>query len=358
MKPAFATVCTLICLLALTVGASAQATLNFADLPLMNTPSPMPSGYGQIDWGNFYYVDPFSWSGAGPGERLGPQGQDIAFLGSRTCRLVQYACFGTITDPRGFQLVSATIAGSQGPTAVTATAYNNGNFVGTTNLFITSQMRTVVFPANWGDGYRDRLSGQRLDQHTGALQPEPLYAWRISAGEHSVGAKTRHFAPALSRGSDMGTCMSQRSDAATSEGLNQAQSPAPLGPLESQVIEVLWSAGECTVREVMKRLPTRSAYTTVMTTLVRLFRKGLLERRSVERKFLYSPRMTREQLQRRIATDAAARFLATPNVSRAMLADCLWRTLLQNDPGLLAELERLIQRRRWEQEYLNVMGRH
>ena len=156
----------------------------------------------------------------------------------------------------------------------------------------------------------------------------------------------------------METCISQRSDAATSESVHQQQSPAPLGPLESQVIEVLWSVGECSVRQVMQRLPMQAAYTTVMTTLVRMFRKGMLERRSVGRKFLYSPQMTREQLQRRIATDAAARFLATPNVSRAMLADCLWRAVLQQDPGLLAELERLIQRRRREQEYLNGMSRH
>ena len=52
MKSLISTVCLTFCLLALVVGASAQQTLNFANLPLVNTPSPMPNGYGQLNWGN------------------------------------------------------------------------------------------------------------------------------------------------------------------------------------------------------------------------------------------------------------------------------------------------------------------
>jgi len=122
-----------------------------------------------------------------------------------------------------------------------------------------------------------------------------------------------------------------------------------LGILEAEVMTVLWTSGECSVRQVMSQLPTRVAYTTVMTTLVRLFTKGLLERRCVERKFLYSARVTRQVWQQRAALEAAEGFLATPNVSRAMLAAALWRAISERDPGLLSEPERLIQRRRWEE---------
>ena len=124
---------------------------------------------------------------------------------------------------------------------------------------------------------------------------------------------------------------------------------AVLGKLEAEVMTVVWASGECSVRQVMSRLPERTAYTTVMTTLVRLFEKGLLGRRRVERKFLYSARITQATWQYRAALDAAEQFLATPNVSRAMLASALWRAISERDPGLLAELERLLQRRRWEE---------
>jgi hypothetical protein len=63
-----------------------------------------------------------------------------------------------------------------------------------------------------------------------------------------------------------------------------------LGPLEMQVMNVAWSVGRCSVRDVVERLNSKLAYTTVMTTLDRLFKKGLLEREKSERAFLYSPR--------------------------------------------------------------------
>lgn len=142
--------CLTICLLALAAGAAAQEDLNFADLPLVSVPVPLPDGYGQFEWSNFFYVDPFSWSGASPGDLLGPSKQDIGFIGARTCRLVNYACFGTLTNIPGYQLVSATVAGSNGPTAFTVTAYNHGNFVGQANYFVTNQLRTLTFPQQWG----------------------------------------------------------------------------------------------------------------------------------------------------------------------------------------------------------------
>ena len=94
--------CLMLCLLALTAGAAAQEDLNFADLPLVSVPVTLPNGYGQFEWSNFFYVDPFSWSGASPGDLLGPSHQDIGFIGSRVCRLVNYACFGTLTNIPGF----------------------------------------------------------------------------------------------------------------------------------------------------------------------------------------------------------------------------------------------------------------
>ena len=150
MQRVLSIACLMLCLFALTAGAAAQEDLNFADLPLVSVPVTLPNGYGQFEWSNFFYVDPFSWSGASPGDLLGPSHQDIGFIGSRVCRLVNYACFGTLTNIPGFQLVSATVAGSNGPTVFTVIAYNHGNFVGQANYFVTNQLRTLTFPQQWG----------------------------------------------------------------------------------------------------------------------------------------------------------------------------------------------------------------
>lgn len=118
-----------------------------------------------------------------------------------------------------------------------------------------------------------------------------------------------------------------------------------LGPLESEVMKVLWSSGECGVREVMLQLPRSSAYTTVMTTLVRLFEKKLVERREVERRFLYLPRITAEEFKILVARRSADRFLATLDMPRKLLLSCLVDAIsLQSE--LLTHVENKIRETR------------
>ena len=92
-----------------------------------------------------------------------------------------------------------------------------------------------------------------------------------------------------------------------------------LGPLEMQVMNVVWSVGRCSVRDVVERLNSRLAYTTVMTTLDRLFKKGFLEREKSERAFLYSPALSSQDWERRRAGSLVAGFLAGPEPSRDLL---------------------------------------
>lgn len=72
-----------------------------------------------------------------------------------------------------------------------------------------------------------------------------------------------------------------------------------LGPLEAEVMEVVWDRGDVTVRDVHKALRKGStrpiAYTTVMTTLGRLTDKGLLRRVEEQPAHHYSPLLSREQ---------------------------------------------------------------
>jgi predicted transcriptional regulator len=71
-------------------------------------------------------------------------------------------------------------------------------------------------------------------------------------------------------------------------------------PLELECLKALWTLGEGNVRQVRQVLvPSRNlAYTTVMTVLDRLARKGAVTRRKTGRSFLYCPVLSREALRR------------------------------------------------------------
>jgi predicted transcriptional regulator len=115
-----------------------------------------------------------------------------------------------------------------------------------------------------------------------------------------------------------------------------------LGPLERAVLEQVWRCvGETTVREVAERLPRRLAYTTVMTTLERLHRKGLLARRKDGRAFRYAPRATPEQFAAGILRRWLER-LAGRGTVRPLLAT-LVDAVGEHDAALLPELQRLVR---------------
>lgn len=124
-----------------------------------------------------------------------------------------------------------------------------------------------------------------------------------------------------------------------------------LGELEREVMERMWQAGEVSVREIHRFFDERMAYTTVMTTLDRLYKKGLLERRKSGRAFLYSPRFSREEFERGIAEDVLDELLArNAEGTRPMLA-YLVETVSERDRELLDELDRLVQRKKREMRH-------
>jgi predicted transcriptional regulator len=130
---------------------------------------------------------------------------------------------------------------------------------------------------------------------------------------------------------------------------HQAQGrSSALGRLEMQVMEILWERGESNVREVARRLGRPLAYTTVMTTLDRLFKKGLLQRHKSDRAFFYSPRFSRQDWERRIASEFVAGFFAGPQSSRQLLISSLLDAVGQHDAMLLEELEKKIKSKRKE----------
>lgn len=127
----------------------------------------------------------------------------------------------------------------------------------------------------------------------------------------------------------------------------QYASPYPgLGRLEEGVMNVMWSCGEGNVREVAKKLERPLAYTTVMTTLDRLYKKGLLGRRKSARAFFYSARLTRDEWERERAGSLVAEFLTGPRNSRELLLSCLVDAVGQHDEAMLEALEKKIKTQR------------
>ncbi len=71
-------------------------------------------------------------------------------------------------------------------------------------------------------------------------------------------------------------------------------------PLELECLKILWKLGEANVKDVRRGLTANRnlAYTTVMTVLERLAKKGGVERRKVGRSFVYAPVLSRDGLRR------------------------------------------------------------
>jgi predicted transcriptional regulator len=69
-----------------------------------------------------------------------------------------------------------------------------------------------------------------------------------------------------------------------------------LAPLELDCMNTLWPVGEGTVRDIRDRLAPRRprAYTTIMTIMDRLARKGIVERRKVGRAYVYRANLSAE----------------------------------------------------------------
>jgi predicted transcriptional regulator len=99
-----------------------------------------------------------------------------------------------------------------------------------------------------------------------------------------------------------------------------------LGRLEAAVMEVLWDRGQASVREVLDALrgDRTMAYTTVMTVMVRLADKGLLERQTDGRMYRYWAAATREEflsgVSRRVIDDLIEDF---GDVAMAQFLDVL-----------------------------------
>jgi BlaI family penicillinase repressor len=103
-------------------------------------------------------------------------------------------------------------------------------------------------------------------------------------------------------------------------------------PLELECLKALWGMGEGTVRDVREEmLGNRNlAYTTVMTVLDRLEKRGGVSRRKQGRSFVYVPKLSREELRRFAVKELVDRFFEGSEES-------LTRFLRSQEPGVGAQ---------------------
>jgi predicted transcriptional regulator len=120
-----------------------------------------------------------------------------------------------------------------------------------------------------------------------------------------------------------------------------------LGPLEQQLLSALWLRESATVREILDAGDIKLAYTTVMTTLDRLFKKQLLNRTAEGRAFRYSPRYTQEELEKE-AVGQTIRQLLGSGKAAALPLSYLVEAVGAHDARLLDDLQRLLDEKRRE----------
>lgn len=121
-----------------------------------------------------------------------------------------------------------------------------------------------------------------------------------------------------------------------------------LGKLERQVLNEAWKRGELSVRDVYVTFEEKIAYTTLMTTLDRLHKKRLLDRRKDGRAFLYVPAMSREEFEHGIREDVIDGLLGSGAEGVEPVLACIVDTVSERDRELLDELDRLVQEKKRE----------
>lgn len=120
-----------------------------------------------------------------------------------------------------------------------------------------------------------------------------------------------------------------------------------LGPLERRLLEEVWARKSLTVRELLADNTLQLAYTTVMTTLDRLFKKGLLNRAEEGRAFRYSARCAPTDIARLVTVTRMRRWIEAAAPSSLPLS-CFVEAVSDHDVKLLDELRKLVESKRIE----------
>ena len=116
-----------------------------------------------------------------------------------------------------------------------------------------------------------------------------------------------------------------------------------LGSLEERIMSILWSGEPMSVRQVVGTLKKKLAHTTVMTTLDRLYKKGLLARDRDGTAFVYRPAMSRDDFHGKLVEETVGSLLEK---SAGSVLAAFVDTAADLDDENLELLEALIAERR------------
>lgn len=118
-----------------------------------------------------------------------------------------------------------------------------------------------------------------------------------------------------------------------------------LGHREAEIMDTVWDLGSATVAQVVERLGKKDnvAYTTIMTIMGRLQKKGLLSRKVSGKAYLYTPTVTREEFGASVVRGLLNSLLA--DFSRPALSYFI-KNLSVEDEKALDELDKIIEERK------------
>ncbi len=131
-----------------------------------------------------------------------------------------------------------------------------------------------------------------------------------------------------------------------------------LGPLETEILEIIWDLGEATVKQIHDRIladPDRElAYTSVTTVLRRLADKGWLHCQRTERAFLWQALVSRDQTKAIQAHQHLKKFLAVGNPDIvAAFADSLDLASMDQIEAIAQRLKQVRQQQSSPESALN-----
>jgi len=123
-----------------------------------------------------------------------------------------------------------------------------------------------------------------------------------------------------------------------------------LGPLEERLLSAVWQCKDgITIRELRERADIGRAYITIVTTLNRLRKKGLVDRIAIPTTkvvtFRYVPRFTMADVERDVASHAIRQVLGL-DLAGPLLLSRMVEEISEHDAELLEELGRLVDEKR------------
>lgn len=119
-----------------------------------------------------------------------------------------------------------------------------------------------------------------------------------------------------------------------------------LGSLESRLMERIWARGEVNVSDLQAEF-VPLAYTTIMTTLDRLFKKGLLDRRKIGKAYFYQAKLSEKEYHERLTQHLFGMVLNGGNDSNVVLSGFV-DAVSVTDQQMLDKLEELVKAKRRE----------